>query len=354
MDPGNIPFNTLIVGPTNSGKTWFLVDKLCGPFRGRFYFVVLICPTFAHRKTLYRFAERDPRLFVIICQQHEVELWLKVASFVFEGANTLIVLDDCVASKDVKGRTGELVKLGFSAPHANISVWVLTQQLSSIAKPFRENVAAIVLFYTPSAKSTKAIFEEYAGELSQDDLKQLIARLKERKFSNLVFSLRTLTRSNFRIKKTARRRKIDADEAKAFQEVMQMMETEPSGSPGGGSGNALAQPDMREQLAILVSTGKAKEAVGVHLTHEQVKRFTDKEVEKHYKRYETYMGAKTTETLIESFLMLATKAVDMVVRVKDADALQNELKNDYIITKELSALAGGLALRCGRLLAVAN
>jgi len=66
----------------------------------------------------------------------------------------------------------------------------LTQQLSSIAKPFRENVAAIVLFYTPSAKTTKAIFEEHADELAQGDFKQLIAELKERKFSHLVFSLR--------------------------------------------------------------------------------------------------------------------------------------------------------------------
>ena len=38
-----------------------------------------------------------------------------------------------------------------------------------------------------------------------------------------------------------------------------------------------------------------------------------------------------------------------------ADAFQNELKNfDYIITKELSTLSGCLALRCGRLLALAN
>jgi len=66
---------------------------------------------------------------------------------------------------------------------------VLTQQLSNIVKPFRENVAAIVLFYTPSAKTTKAIFEEYVGELSQDDLELLIARLKWKKFSHLVFSL---------------------------------------------------------------------------------------------------------------------------------------------------------------------
>jgi len=47
-----------------------------------------------------------------------------------------------------------------------------------------------MLFYTPSAKTTKAIFEEYAGRLLQDDLKQLIVRLKERKFSHFVFSLR--------------------------------------------------------------------------------------------------------------------------------------------------------------------
>jgi len=108
----------------------------------------------------------------------------------FEGTNTLIIVDDCAASKDVKGRTGELGKLGFSARHSGISVWVLTQQLSSIAQPFRENVAAIVLFFTPSAKTTKAIFEEYAGELSQDALKKLISKLKERKFSYLVFCLR--------------------------------------------------------------------------------------------------------------------------------------------------------------------
>ena len=190
MDPYNILFNALIVGPTNSGKTQFLVNQLYGPFNGKFDYVVLICPTFAYNRTLYQVGERDPQLYVLICEQHQVEIWLKLESFAFEGTNALIVLDDCAASKDVKGRTGELVKLGFSVRHTGISVWVLTQQLSSIAKPFRENVAAIVLFYTPSAKTTKAIFEEYEGKLSHDQLKQMISRLKERKFAHLTFSLR--------------------------------------------------------------------------------------------------------------------------------------------------------------------
>ena len=80
----------------------------------------------------------------------------------------------------------------------------------------------------------------------------------------------------------------------------------------------------------------------------------DKDVMKHYKRYETYVGAKTTETLIESFLTFSTKALGLFVKIKDGQALQNELKNDYIITKDLSNLSGNIARRCSRLLAVAN
>ena len=49
--------NALIVGPTNTGKTQFLVNQLCGPFNGKFDFIVLICPTFAYHKTLCRLGE---------------------------------------------------------------------------------------------------------------------------------------------------------------------------------------------------------------------------------------------------------------------------------------------------------
>ena len=138
----------------------------------------------------------------------------------------------------------------------------------------------------------------------------------------------------------------------AMAEVMNLLEVEPASSPAAAPGPDI--PALREQLPILVSTGKCKEAIGVNLTHEHVKRLEDKDVMRHYKRYETYVGAKTTETLIESFLSLGTKVLGMVVRLKGSEALQNELKNDYIITKELSALSGGLALRCGRMLTIAN
>ena len=92
----------------------------------------------------------------------------------------------------------------------------------------------------------------------------------------------------------------------------------------------------------------------MNLTHEQVRRLEDKDVMKYCKRYEAYVGSRTTETLIENLLAFSIKALSLEVPIKDTEALQNELKNDYIITKELSNLSGNLALRCGRLLAVAN
>lgn len=62
------------------------------------------------------------------------------------------------------------------------------------------------------------------------------------------------------------------------------------------------------------------------MTQEQVKRFEPKDVEIYYKRYETYVGAKTTETIVNSFVSLYTRAVAAIVPIKDVEALQNELK----------------------------
>ena len=67
-------------------------------------------------------------------------------------------------------------------------------------------------------------------------------------------------------------------------EVMNLLEVEPTSSPASAPGPDI--PALREQLAIPVSTGKCKEAIGVNLTHEQVRRLDNKDVMKHYKRYE--------------------------------------------------------------------
>ena len=119
-----------------------------------------------------------------------MEAWMKLPSY--------LILDDCAASKDANCRAGQLVHLGFSARHTGLSMWVLAQKLTSITASFRENVAAIVVFYMHSARTTKAIFDDYAGDLTPDEYKSLISKLKARKFSYFVFALRL---NYFRIEK---------------------------------------------------------------------------------------------------------------------------------------------------------
>ena len=114
----------------------------------------------------------------------------------FEGTNTLIVLDDCAATKDVKGHTGQVANLGFSARHISIRVWVLAQKFTAISSCFRENVDVIVLFCTPSAKTKKAIFEDYGDDLSMDEYKKLTSKLKDKKFPILFSHLKVRVTNN--------------------------------------------------------------------------------------------------------------------------------------------------------------
>ena len=79
---------------------------------------------------------------------------------------------------------------------------------------------------------------------------------------------------------------VTSEEEAAFTQVMQLLESQPEDTTTSpdtlvsvtNDDNIAAQ---REKLAVLVSTGKSKEAIGVQLTHEQVKRLTDKEVQKY-------------------------------------------------------------------------
>ena len=64
----------------------------------------------------------------------------------------------------------------------SISVWVLTQKYTSITASFRENVAAVVLFYTPTAKTMKNIFEDYAGKMSAEEYKAYLVFLLRHPF----------------------------------------------------------------------------------------------------------------------------------------------------------------------------
>ena len=174
------PFNMIIVGMTCCGKTHFLLNFLEREYKNYFDYIFLICPTFQNWKY-----DEDEDFIAIPCDQDEVEKYLKIVVDFSKGSKSLIILDDVASGKDVKNRCSELVKLGFSARHYNLSVVVITQQLTSIAKPFRENVSKLVTFYNPNKKDMKTILEEYSGVNSRNELQKIMTKLKNKRYSNL-------------------------------------------------------------------------------------------------------------------------------------------------------------------------
>ena len=188
-----IPFHMIITGPTNCGKTKYLIEQLRGPFRKVFEYIVLICPTYAKNKTYRGFARGDKRFFVLSpdsSNSDEIDLLLKDVSDLFSGTNTLIILDDCAVSKDLKNRSNKFIDLAFSGRHDGLSVWVVTQQLTSIAKPFRENVACVVAFHNPSQVGMKTLFDDYGGDLDIETRKIFNRMLKEERYARLCLCLR--------------------------------------------------------------------------------------------------------------------------------------------------------------------
>ena len=185
------PFNMMIVGMTGCGKTYYLLEMIEREYFRHFDYIFLICPTYNWNKTYQEWEYKDSeRFYPIPCDQNSVDDFLKYIMDNFKGTNSLIILDDCASTQSVKNRTSELVNLAFSARHYGFStIIVITQQLTSITKPYRENIAKLVTFYNPSKKDMQAITDDFLN-VEKEEIKDIVQKLKNNKCSRLEILLR--------------------------------------------------------------------------------------------------------------------------------------------------------------------
>lgn len=86
-------------------------------------------------------------------------------------------------------------------------------------------------------------------------------------------------------------------EKDAVIDVLNILEFEPS-----------SDSDHREQLAVLVRSGKVKEMIGQDPTWDHVKRLSGKDVERYSKRYETSLSEKMCDAMVDTFLQHSCKS----------------------------------------------
>ena len=112
--------------------------------------------------------------------------------------------------------------------------------------------------------------------------------------------------------------------------------------------------EKRESLAILASLGTAKDYLGVQMSLGDVKKLSNKDVEKYYYRYQSILAKQVTGGLVENVIKLASKVVSNVVSIDNENALSDDLLQDELVRRELTNAAGYLVLKGGRFVALAS
>ena len=131
----------------------------------------------------------DEDVIKIECDHDKVDEFWHFVSLIYQGTNSLILMDDCAFGQDVKNRTSELVKLAFSARHYCLSTIVITQQLTSIAKPYRENISKLTTFYNANRSDMKTIVNDYLNGCSKTEVDDIVRKLKNNKYARLEIEL---------------------------------------------------------------------------------------------------------------------------------------------------------------------
>ena len=111
---------------------------------------------------------------------------------------------------------------------------------------------------------------------------------------------------------------------------------------------------QKESLVILASLGTTKEYLGVEMSLEKIHKFSDKEVEKYFNRYQKVAGQKMANGLVDSAISTAKKVISCFLPIDDTEELCYDLQNDELVKRELSIIAGLLVVRGGRLVALGS
>ena len=162
----DVPFNMLISGMTDCGKTYYVLDLLEHDFMKTFDYIVIFCPSIEMNKTYKdrKWVEHDKYIYVYPPDKTKMDLNSAledaINTFRDSDAQTLFLIDDCANLWESKNKCTQLTELGFSGRHCGISVWLITQKYNAVCKDFRENCKHMIIHTMNDQASFDQIFRE--------------------------------------------------------------------------------------------------------------------------------------------------------------------------------------------------
>ena len=127
---------------------------------------------------------RDSTLHKTLAIYHEI----------FKGDETLFIIDDCSATKELKYRKHEndnkcmISDLAFSGRHANHSCRILSYKYNSVLKDFRENGC---VYFIVKIETRSKTYEKMTSWKMKRPRNEICLKLKKKKIKHSKFILKT-------------------------------------------------------------------------------------------------------------------------------------------------------------------
>ena len=167
------------VAPTGVRKTHLALSLLENEYRNHFDFIVIICPTLAHKKTyksrVWVWNEPD---VIPIEQDNNLYYLIEKISNLLAGSVTLFLINDIIADEALNKRHQPLLGLAISGRHRQHSLWLLTQSYTAIPNNIGRQAKMLYIWYPRNGTDLNIIHEEN-DVIKMEELARVKAQLKQ-------------------------------------------------------------------------------------------------------------------------------------------------------------------------------
>ena len=130
-------------------------------YKKHFDYIIIIFPTLWVNKTYHvrDWIKNDDKVWFIEPKDNLYQ-WIGKLSQLLASFETLFIIDDIIANKDLDKRRQPLLELSISGRHRDHYLWLLTQSYLTVPKNLRKQAKAIFVWYLKERVDLRTIHDE--------------------------------------------------------------------------------------------------------------------------------------------------------------------------------------------------